>query len=86
MLTLNGVLERGRARSPLVRLMIYDREVFRVPDLARELTVVAGRAWVTMDAHDLVVEQGDTLPLSADGNGVLVSPVGSDPLVVEAWA
>jgi hypothetical protein len=85
MLTLAGTTRR-RASSPLVRLMLYAREVARLPASARELRVVAGQAWVTTSAHDLILEQGQTLAVSADANGVLVSPVGGEALVVEAWA
>ena len=66
MLLLEGLTQRGRARSPLVRLMIYDREVFRLP-ARTDLTHDSVPPWVAEVEHEMVEAQMDWELLSRDG-------------------
>jgi hypothetical protein len=47
------------------------------------LRVVSGKAWVTMDGEDVVLQPGDEIKLSRGKYDAVVSAAGDEPLVYE---
>jgi Protein of unknown function (DUF2917) len=69
--------------SPLMRLMLTEREAFGVPAGYRRLRVRSGRAWVTLAGQDLTLERGQVVRLNSRAGRAVVSPLGRLPVVVE---
>lgn len=69
--------------SNVMRVMLLRRETYRVAQGYRELRVRSGRAWITMNGHDHVLKRGEEIALQSTGDGAVVSPLGSAPLVIE---
>lgn len=69
--------------SNVMRVMLLRREIYRVAQNYRELRVRSGRAWITMDGHDYILKRGEEIALQSTGDGAVVSPLGSAPLVIE---
>jgi hypothetical protein len=66
-----------------MRVMLMKGEVQRVESNYRGLRVRSGRAWVTLNGHDLVLKRGDDVTLEGRHDAAVVSPLGHVPLVIE---
>ena len=69
--------------SVRLRMVLLKGEVQRVESNFRGLRVRSGRAWVTLQGHDLVLKRGDEIALDRRHDGAVVSAVGQVPLVIE---
>jgi hypothetical protein len=67
----------------IARLVIYSGEVFRLPAECRGLRVVSGKAWVTFDGRDIVMNRGERTVLGEHGHPALVSALGRKPVILE---
>jgi len=47
------------------------------------LRVVSGRAWISMDGEDILLNEGEELKLSHGADKAVVGPADSQPLVYE---
>ena len=72
-------------QSPLMRLMLTEREAFGVPASYRRLRVRSGRAWVTLAGQDLTLERGQVVRLNSRAGRAVVSTLGRLPVVVELF-
>ncbi len=66
-----------------LRLVLYPGEVYRLPEIGQQMSVAAGRAWLTVQGHDLVLNADETAQLPVSGEAALVSSIGGAPLMVE---
>ncbi len=66
-----------------MRLMLLKGEVQRVESNYRGLRVRSGRAWVTLQGKDLVLNRGDEIALEGPRDAAVVSAVGHTPLIIE---
>jgi hypothetical protein len=67
----------------MLRLMLRDDELFRLPVTSRGVQVVSGQAWLTVDGEDILLRKGEKLCLLARKDSVLVSALGHAPLILE---
>jgi hypothetical protein len=67
----------------LLRLVINPDEVYRLPEAGQCVRVTSGRAWVTAQGRDFVLEPNHSLKLAASPEAMLVSPLGQTPVVLE---
>lgn len=67
----------------MIRLMLHDDEVFRLPPTSRGVQVVSGLAWLTVAGEDIFLRNGQRLWLVTPKDSVLVSAMGQTPLVLE---
>lgn len=77
--TKNGVNSAG----VMIRLMLHDDEVFRLPPTSRGVQVVSGLAWLTVAGEDIFLKNDQRLWLVTPGKSALVSALGRTPLVLE---
>ena len=66
-----------------MRVMLLRGEVQRVKSNYRGLRVRSGRAWVTLNGRDLVLQRGEEVALETRHDAAVVSPLGRAPLVIE---
>jgi len=69
--------------SNKLRVMLMGRETYRVTADQRGLRVRSGRAWITLDGRDLVLQRGEEIALSARHDDAVVSAAGRGPVVIE---
>ncbi len=56
---------------------------YQLPAGKHRMHVVAGRAWVTYDGKDIIVEAGRGLTLTCERDGVVISGLGLQPLIFD---
>jgi len=69
--------------SPWLRVVLVQREALRLERGLRQLRVRSGQAWVTLGGRDLTLPRGESLALDSKSGPVVVSPLGSRPVVIE---
>jgi hypothetical protein len=69
----------------MVRLMLQQEEVFRLPAASRSVQVVAGAAWLTVAGKDIFLKRGESIRLLTDKEMALVSALGQPPLILEVF-
>lgn len=75
---------RAITTSPvLLRLVINPDEVYRLPETGQCVQVASGRAWLTAQGRDFVLEPNHPIKLAASSEAMLVSPLGETPVVLE---
>jgi hypothetical protein len=70
--------------NEMLRLILYKGEVFRLPASFKEVQVLSGLAWLTINGKDILLEQGQKIALSSKEDFALVSAMRDMPLVLEA--
>jgi hypothetical protein len=68
----------------MLRLVLYKGEVFRLPQRFKEIQILSGRAWLTMNGKDILVEAGQKVSLATGKDIALISTVRDVPVVLEA--
>jgi hypothetical protein len=76
----------SRAVTPspvLLRVVINPNEVYRLPETGQCVQVASGRAWLTAQGRDLVLEPHRPVKIAASSEAMLVSPLGEAPVILE---
>jgi hypothetical protein len=83
-LLLSGIAPRARGASPSpLRVVLVQGEALRLPRSTAALAVLSGTAWVSQAGRESVLQAGEQF-LPADGrDAVVVSALGSLPLLLE---
>lgn len=58
-------------------------EVFRLPAGVRELYVLSGIAWITVDGTDIILTTGEKASLESTQGSAVISVLGKMPLNLE---
>jgi len=66
-----------------MRVMLLQGEIHRVESNYRGLRVRSGRAWVTVNGRDLVLQRCEEIALGMRHDAAVVSALGRAPLVIE---
>ena len=72
------------AQNPLLRLMLYATEVYRLPQACRAIRVLSGTAWLTINDEDIFLGKDEQVMVPATKAGVVISALGHGPLIFEA--
>jgi hypothetical protein len=67
----------------ILRLVLYQGEVYCLPKACRKIRVRSGLAWVSFTGQDIVLACGEEAYLRPDRDFAVVSAVGHTPLVLE---
>jgi hypothetical protein len=71
------------ATNPILRIVLYKNEVHRLPQRCQHIRVLSGVAWITSEAKDIILEKGESILLTPNQDGTLISTPGKTPLVLE---
>ena len=71
--------------NSMLRLMLYHKELFRLPPASRWIQVVSGLAWLTVAGKDIFLTSGESVWLLGAKEVALVSALGPSPLILEVW-
>jgi quercetin dioxygenase-like cupin family protein len=66
----------------VLRLVLYRKETYRLPQACRKIQVLSGAAWVTVAGEDVILTQGEKTSFMP-GKDVLISALGNAPLILE---
>ena len=77
--------KQQKITPPLLRLVLYKGELYRLPASGQSIRVLSGVAWVTVAGKDMFLVAGEKIVLTASGGITLVSALGRVPLVLEVW-
>ncbi len=69
--------------AALMRVMLVNRETYRVSSKYQGLRVRSGRAWITLSGRDLVLKRGEEIALAVRDDFAVVSALGRTPVVIE---
>ena len=69
----------------LLRFMLYKNEVLRLSEECKEIRVLSGNAWLTINGEDITLIQGEKRLITPNKDMVLISTLRDTPLVFEAW-
>jgi hypothetical protein len=67
----------------ILRLVLYQGELCRLPQGYTNLHVVAGSGWVSVAGADLILNAEDRIRLPRRGDVALVSALSQSPLILE---
>jgi hypothetical protein len=67
----------------ILRLVLYQDEVYRLPEDCQAVRARSGRAWVTFAGRDIVLEAGQEARFGSGKDIAVVSCVGRAPLILE---
>ncbi|HTX71248.1 MAG TPA: hypothetical protein VMC79_00345 [Rectinemataceae bacterium] len=75
----------ARAAGPeaSLRLALLHDEVLRLPPTSAELQVLSGRAWVSQNGEDYILDRGERLFLAASRQPAVISGLGDETLFFE---
>jgi len=67
------------------RIILMKNEVYRVPQTHREVQVLSGTAWITLDKKDIILHGSEQASLPFSKNPVLISALNNMPLIMAVW-
>jgi|FLYN01.1.fsa_nt_gi hypothetical protein len=65
------------------QLALRPSEVHRLNPVPPGIRVLSGTAWITWKGDDIVLQPGQTIRFSRNGNNPVISAVGQETLIVE---
>lgn len=77
------VWSSGSRPNPTLRLVLLHNEVFLQPRSFHVLHVLSGKAWVSFEGNDRIMESGESLVFSRLRNGAVISATGKEALLFE---
>jgi hypothetical protein len=71
--------------APMLRLMLYKGELYRLPATSQGVRVLSGVAWVTVAGEDRLLGKDEQASFKLNHDIALVSALDPTPLVLEVW-
>ena len=75
---LSGALEEDR-------IILMENEVYRLPQTHREIQVLSGIAWITLDQQDIILQSPEKASLPPSKNFAVISALNNMPLILAVW-
>jgi hypothetical protein len=67
------------------RIILMENEVYRLPQTHREIQVLSGSAWITLDQQDIILQSHEKASLPPSKNFAVISALNNMPLILVAW-
>jgi hypothetical protein len=67
------------------RIILMKDEVYRLPQTHREVQVLSGIAWITLDQQDIILQSSEKTSLPSSKNAVVISALNNVPLILAVW-
>ncbi|MEG4004901.1 hypothetical protein QUA41_06705 [Microcoleus sp. Pol11C1] len=67
------------------RIILMENEVYRLPQTHREIQVLSGIAWITLDQQDIILQSSEKASLPPSKNIALISALNNIPLIMAVW-
>jgi hypothetical protein len=69
----------------MLRLLLYPGELYRLPPAARDVRILAGRAWLTVAVEYIFVSPVEKILSAPIKDSALCSALGHRPLILEIY-
>jgi hypothetical protein len=67
------------------RIILMKDEVYKLPQTHREIQVLSGTAWITLDKQDIILNSSEKVSLPSSKNPVIISSLNNVPLILAVW-
>ena len=67
------------------RIILMENEVYRLPQTHREIQVLSGTAWITLDQQDIILQSQEKASLPPSKNFAVISALNNMPLILAVW-
>lgn len=67
------------------RIVLMKNEVYRLPQTHREIQVLSGIAWITLEKQDIILHSPEKASLSRSKNFAVISALSNMPLILVVW-
>ena len=67
------------------RIILMNNEIYRLPQTHREIQVLSGIAWITLDQQDIILQSPEKASLPPSRNFAVISALNNMPLILAAW-
>ena len=67
------------------RIILMKDEVYRLPQTHRQIQVISGTAWITLDKQDIILNSSEKVSLPSSKNAVVISALNNMPLILVVW-
>ncbi len=64
------------------RIILMKNEVYRLPQTHREVQVLSGIAWITVDKQDIILHSPEKISLPPSKNFAVISALNNMPLIL----
>lgn len=69
--------------SQLTAIKLENNQVFKLPQAYREVQVLSGTAWITVDQQDIILRCGEKTAIPSSNNFAVISALTKNPLIFE---
>ena len=67
------------------RIILMENEVYKLPQTHREIQVLSGSAWITLDQQDIILQSPEKASLPPSKNFAVISALNNMPLILAVW-
>jgi hypothetical protein len=67
------------------RIILMKDEVYRLPQTHREIQVLSGIAWITIDTQDIILNNSEKVTLPSSKNPAVISALNNVSLILAVW-
>ncbi len=67
------------------RIILMKNEVYRLPQTHREVQVLSGIAWITLDKQDIILNSPEKILLPSSKNTAVISALNNVPLILAVY-
>ena len=67
------------------RIILMKNEVYRLPQTHRQIQVLSGIAWITLDKQDIILHSSEKASLPSSKNAALISALNNVPLILAVY-
>jgi hypothetical protein len=79
------MLQRYSELAAPDRIILMNNEVYKLPQTHREIQVLSGIAWITLDQQDIILESPEKASLPPSKNFAVISALNNMPLILAVW-
>lgn len=67
------------------RIILMKNEVYKLPQTHRQVQVLSGIAWITLDKQDIILNSPEKILLPSSKNPAVISALNYVPLILAVW-
>lgn len=79
------MLQRYSELAAPDRIILMKDEVYKLPQTHREVQVLSGIAWITIDQQDIILDGSEKVLLPSSKNAAVISALNNVPLILAVW-
>ncbi len=79
------MLQRYSELAAPDRIILMKDEVYRLPQTHREVQVLLGIAWITLDKQDIILHSPEKASLPPSKDFAVISALNNMPLILAVW-